>query len=76
MSDTPREQGPHARRKLVIYTLVAFVAGLFVSPYLTSQIYGYRNAEECILAEGGSRAAAYACFELYPRVSEQRKNKP
>lgn len=75
MSDTPLEQGQHAKQKLVIYTLVAFVAGLFVSPYLTSQIFGYRNAEECILAKGGSNAIAHACFELYPSVRDQRKNK-
>ena len=73
MIETPSNQNRKVSCKLVIFVLAAFMIGFFISPYLYGQIFGYRNAEECILAKGGSKAIFHACYELYPSAAEQQK---
>lgn len=64
--------------KLPIFTshaaiaIIAFGAGLAGSHYLWPSLFGYANAEECAI-HTSHRAAAQACYGLYPTADEVKE---
>lgn len=56
----------------VSFVLVAlFLFGFSAGALINNKFAHYENAEECILAKGGDRFTAAACYELYPSVSSK-----
>lgn len=52
--------------------IIAFGAGIAASHYLGPTLFGYANAEECAI-HTSHRAAAQACYGLYPTVDEVKE---
>lgn len=63
---------PQRKMRVIGVIAFAFTAGFLISLIFYPKIFGYSNAEECVLAKGGSRGTVGACYELYPSVSEMR----
>lgn len=63
---------PHQKKRIISVLIFVFAVGLCIGPVLYRLSLTYNNAEECVLARGGSRGTVAACYELYPSASELR----
>jgi len=52
--------------------LIAFGSGYAASHYFGPSLFGYANAEECAI-HTSHRAAAQACYGLYPTADEAKE---
>lgn len=65
---------PLKKKRILGSLLIALISGFLICLAVKPMIFGYNNAEECVLAKGGSKYTFSACYELYPSVSETRAN--
>ncbi|TCW32181.1 hypothetical protein [Gulbenkiania mobilis] len=71
-----KENRSQQRRNTGTWQIVAtlmigvFLAGFFISPWLYPKIFGFRSAEECIIATK-SRYTMSACYTLYPSIRSE-----
>jgi len=65
---------PLKKRRILGSLLFALISGFLICLAVKPMMFGYNNAEECVLAKGGSKYTFSACYELYPTVSETRAN--
>lgn len=65
-----------AKKTKVLLALlaVATTVAIIVSPPVYRELFGYGNAEECVL-HAKNKYAAGACYDLYPSVTAQRTDK-
>lgn len=59
-------------RYQLMTALFAFAVGFVASHLLWPRLFGYRTAEECAV-QTTHRAAAQACYGLYPTVEELKE---
>lgn len=61
--------------KMALLTICASVVlsllAVYLSPPLYRTAFGYRNADECMIA-AGSRYGVAACLRLYPRENDEK----
>ena len=55
----------HVSKLLPVFLILAFLLGFIVSPALFPKLFGYKTAQECVLAHGSSRVALKMCYDLY-----------
>lgn len=65
---------PLKKKRILGSLLFALISGFLICLAVKPMILGYNNAEECVLAKGGSKYTFSACYELYPSASEKRAN--
>lgn len=66
------QNAPRRRQRILWASVCLFCAALLFSSFIYPMLFGFSNAEQCVLAKGGSREIVVACYELYPSVSDLR----
>lgn len=61
----------HVAKRLPVYLILAFLLGFIVSPALYPKLFGYKTAQECVLAHGGSGVVLKMCYDLYPKSGRE-----
>lgn len=56
-------------KKFAIVVATAFLLGFLIGPWLYPKLFGYSNAEECVL-NAKHRYAVGACYDLYPSIQK------
>lgn len=55
--------------RFAVIVVAAFLLGFLVGPFLYPILFGYKNAEECVL-NAKHKYAVGACYDLYPSIQK------
>lgn len=61
----------HLSKLLPVFLILAFFLGFIVSPALYPKLFGYKTAQECVLAHGSSGVVLRMCYDLYPKAERE-----
>lgn len=62
-----QRDGRWNKRNMVFALVAGLLLGLLIGPWLHPKIFGYSNAEECVLSTKHKYAVG-ACYDLYPSI--------
>jgi hypothetical protein len=58
--------------KTLVFVIVSFLFGFFISPTMYPKLFGYKYQEECLInLQSSNQLAAVGCLRLYPSIDDK-----